>query len=204
MDRLRGIPGWLRTSTLLVLLEIHSASGISFSFDQDFQLWNWREARSDRQSPTLSSKKAYRLLSAQSFDPANLNKYWHILDTEDSWKERWNRLWKSDLTFRMKVFLWKVLNIGLYTNTRAKIFNHSNGFCALCPRQDETPNHMFSDCTFAQERWVKLLVFLLDPQSCVLIQSARSFLDIIDQCLILSPINAIRLNVVAETIWCSL
>lgn len=96
--------------------------------------------------------------------------------------------------FQNESFPVEVFNNGLYTNNREKLFRHLNGQCKLCLDQDEPPNHMFLECTFARDCWTKLLDFLLNHQSRILLHLASNLLHIFTILLLPRSIRSVLLS----------
>ena len=89
-------------------------------------------------------------------------------------------------TFETKshVFQYKLLNNVLYLNK--KLFHFRITFqskCSFCELYDETPHHIFYECTYAQNLWNQLRLYLsgkvalpiLNPQSAIF-----GFSDVLD------------------------
>ncbi|KAL3684103.1 hypothetical protein R1sor_002125 [Riccia sorocarpa] len=84
-----------------------------------------------------------------------LNHKWNVLRPEDerlSWPRRWKLLWSIKLSYRKKIWLWKILQRGFFTGSRAAEMRVSEGWCDRCQGQLETLEHLLWDCRIARRR----------------------------------------------------
>ena len=82
------------------------------------------------------------------------------------------------------IFQYKLLNNVLYINKKLFHFSiTSQSKCSFCKLYDETPHHIFHECTYAQNLWSQLRLYLsekvtlpiLNPQSTIF-----GFPDVLD------------------------
>lgn len=76
---------------------------------------------------------------------------------------------------------------------------HGDGFCPLCPGQQEINEHIFYTCQKAQQGWAAIANFYKAfPEQSTLID-AQSLIDILDGCLQKNSTSMARLFVVYHT-----
>ena len=90
---------------------------------------------------------------------------------------------------KIHIFQYKLLNNVLYLNKKLFHFGiTSHSKCPFCELYDETPHHIFYECTYAQNLWNQLRLHLsekvtlpiLNPQSAII-----GFTDVLDHNYIL-------------------
>jgi hypothetical protein len=88
-----------------------------------------------------TSKSVYRAfyIGAESFEP-------------------WKRIWKSWAAPKCKVFVWLAINNKCWTTDRLE----KRGLdypenCVLCDQEDETVQHILSNCVFTRQFWHNIL-----------------------------------------------
>lgn len=109
--------------------------GIRLTNFEDSLVWSW-----DNVEGKVSVKKAYEVVSAHLSCPDH--KWWFSL------------LWRWRLLLKLKVFGWLVLQNRLLTGDNLIKRGYYDPFvCPLCQIVEETINHLFISCTFAQEVW---------------------------------------------------
>ena len=90
----------------------------------------------------------------------------------------------ATLETKIRIFQYKLLNNVLYLNKKLFQFGIiSQSKCSFCELYDETPHHIFYECTYAQNLWNRLRLHLsekvalpvLNPQSAIF-----GFTDVLD------------------------
>ena len=62
---------------------------------------------------------------------------------------------------KIRIFQYKLLNNVLYLNKQLFHFGIvSQSNCSLCESHDETPQHLFYECTYSQNLWNQLRLYL--------------------------------------------
>ncbi|KAL3679493.1 hypothetical protein R1sor_022449 [Riccia sorocarpa] len=85
-----------------------------------------------------------------------LDDRWNLQREEGSWKTRWRLLWAMKVSYRKKMWLWKVLQRGFFTGSRAAEMRVSDGFCDRCQGQVESLEHIFWQCRVLSIRMEEL------------------------------------------------
>ncbi|KAL3697338.1 hypothetical protein R1sor_011414 [Riccia sorocarpa] len=127
---------------------------------------------------------------------ANLSRRWTVEHDQLDWMKRWRLLWQGSSPLRVKTWFWRILNLGLHTNSQAKKWGVSDGLCFMCNQEEETLEHMLWSCRRLSERtkWVQYSIVGSHTPS-------MSFLSIIDWSLKKhSKIPAVLL-LLGETCW---
>jgi hypothetical protein len=73
-------------------------------------------------------------------------------------------LWATDIAFCARVFLWRILAQGLYTNKRTCKMGYETGLCPFCKQIPETTAHLFFECSHVQELWQQVMQFSKTPR----------------------------------------
>lgn len=142
------------------------------------------ESRSITTPTTLPIKhKSLQTLDYTCFGGSNPKLLLASLLLTQKWQTCWFQLWHFDLPFKAKLFFWKLLNLGIYTQTTTRMVGHSDGFCKLCPREDEHPNHLFLCCPFMQCCWQLLTNRLSDHYARNTLTLAPLLINLLDACL---------------------
>jgi len=117
----------------LQLWEVIDSFQLQNSNDQ--HVWNFSS------NGLYTSKSAYRafFIGAESFEP-------------------WKRIWKSWAAPKCKVFVWLAINNKCWTADRLKKrgLDHPEN-CVLCDQEDETVQHILSNCVFTRQFWHNIL-----------------------------------------------
>ncbi|KAL3685807.1 hypothetical protein R1sor_003829 [Riccia sorocarpa] len=117
----------------------------------DMPGWEWRNGEHGFQWGVSLRSWMIKIGRRQSFYE-DLNRWWAVNSTEAEWAARWNRLWASKISYRRRIWLWKLLQRWYFTGQRAAEMNISEGHCDRCMRTVETIEHIFWDCRVVQGR----------------------------------------------------
>ncbi|KAL3686887.1 hypothetical protein R1sor_013196 [Riccia sorocarpa] len=91
---------------------------------------------------------------------------WNIQGAPGSWQRRWTKLWEARISYRKKVWLWKILQRGFFTGSCAAEMRVSQGYCDRCQTQVETLEHVLWECRVLAERKAKLRALGAIPTQC--------------------------------------
>ncbi|XP_048493149.1 uncharacterized protein LOC125493701 [Beta vulgaris subsp. vulgaris] len=76
------------------------------------------------------------------------------LEMQQNRRKFWNNLWASDLRPKWKIFVWRILQRALATNTNLSKRNIPvNETCHFCHRFRENETHLFRDCDISSRIW---------------------------------------------------
>ncbi|KAL3686494.1 hypothetical protein R1sor_009068 [Riccia sorocarpa] len=106
-----------------------------------------------------------------------LNHKWGISNLAKSWKWRWNCLWAAPISYRKKIWWWKVLQRGFFTGCRAREMTVSTGICERCRETEETLEHLFWSCRIVRP-WISALY-----RAGMLLGSSNTLMESIDTAL---------------------
>lgn len=180
---------------------MNSASLIREAPNLSLRRWKWMDARIPAQAQLLTSRRAYELLDNSFFYHPCLYKYWGRQDSEVIWSTRLKRIWSADLHPRSKVFLWRIITLALFTESKAKQLKKSTAVYHFCPGFQETPNHIFFDCAFATDCWRKITSLFANRAIRGSFQNAANYIDILDMCLGVSSMKSIMLATLYDMSW---
>jgi hypothetical protein len=135
--------------------------------------WSWTTHEQNNTRFQIPNALAYNLLVTASMDTPRRNVTWTRVDPDQIWEVQWAKLWASDLSYRAKIFSWRVLAKGLFTGARAILMGHQEAQCKACPTELETIPHLFETCSHAKKSWTAMSAlyasrgqtFTLPPQS---------------------------------------
>ncbi|KAL3680914.1 hypothetical protein R1sor_023870 [Riccia sorocarpa] len=118
--------------------------------------WKWRGEGSDFKW-FRCTRDWIRFLEKQKDFSDVMDEKWSWQSILLSWKQRWGNLWDATMTYRRKMWLWKLLQRGYFTNSRAREMGHSGGECQACETQLETIEHVFWECRRLQRsfKWLR-------------------------------------------------
>ena len=134
----------------------------------------------------LNSKELYHMQLCLKYDKPTCQSY-HEKNFDDydfNWKLIYRIPRIATLETKIRIFQYKLLNNVLYLNKKLFQFGIiSQSKCSFCELYDETPHHIFYECTYAQNLWNQLRLYLsekvtlpvLNPQSAIL-----GFTDVLD------------------------
>ncbi|KAL3675581.1 hypothetical protein R1sor_025529 [Riccia sorocarpa] len=87
------------------------------------------------------------------------------------WKKRWQALWHSPITYRRKIWLWRLLQRGFFVNSRWSGRGEEEKRCQACGLREETLEHTFWECSRLTQRWNDLAICgILQPPPASLIE----------------------------------
>ena len=132
----------------------------------------------------------YDKTMCQSYHEKNFDYY------DCNWKSIYRIPRTATLETKIRIFEYKLLNNVLYLNKKLFQFGIvSQSKCSFCELYDETPHHIFFECTYAQNLWNHLQLHLsekvawtiLNPQTAIF-----GFTDVLDHNYLL--VNHLRLT----------
>jgi hypothetical protein len=126
----------LTTSTITVEGETHNLACA----------WSWVGQGFKNLRFQLANALAYNYIATPGLDILCWNATWLTSDTEEIWKTRWSKIWASDLSYRAKIFIWRVIAKGLFTGAWAILMGHQETHCKVCPKELEMIPHLFETC----------------------------------------------------------
>lgn len=201
MAPIRGIPQWLKDLTFKFLEAIMQAKNLSWNAPIDPDVWVWSNDIPTHGGFLLPNAKIYALILQVSIEWQHLNHKWQRTDEENIWKQRWKRLWGSDLTQRAKTFLWYICKNGLFTQERAQKIGKSDDSCKSCFDTQESPEHIFFDCLHARRAWAGNAILFIEDPTISSLATTTSFIDILDDVLGKSANDIAALFIVYHTCW---
>ncbi|KAL3682458.1 hypothetical protein R1sor_000480 [Riccia sorocarpa] len=92
---------------------------------------------------------------------------------DESWEKRWQLLWGGCALNRHKIWVWRILQLGLPTLSKAAKWHVSDGLCPFGCGVFENTEHLFWKCGRIQEHveWVKKAVMGADAIHVTFIQA---------------------------------
>ncbi|KAL3686309.1 hypothetical protein R1sor_008883 [Riccia sorocarpa] len=127
---------------------------------------------------------------------ANLSRRWEIEHVQTDWLNRWRYLWQGLSNLLLKTWFWRILNLGLHTNSQAQKWGVSDGLCFMCNQAEETLDHLLWLCRRLSDRTEWVQSSLLGTQS-----PSTSLLQVIDRVLSTHKVCPAELVLLGETCW---
>ncbi|KAL2603095.1 hypothetical protein R1flu_008782 [Riccia fluitans] len=171
-DARRPLP-WLEQTAVGTGLELFPTSTPIQSLP-----WFWKVKERRGEWFTANTKDSRKLLGSPRRLMDSLNRKWNRAEGNRQWRKRFQRIWKSKLPTKDKLWLWKVLNRGLPTLDRMQKIGHGDGVCARCRSAIETPKHLLWQCKDTADRW-KDFRYLTEALP-YYIPRAECFIDAVD------------------------
>ncbi|KAL2629367.1 hypothetical protein R1flu_014053 [Riccia fluitans] len=140
--------------------------------------WNWKSKKRRGEWFTMTTKECKNIVGITRQTADSLNRKWGRSERPRQWSKRFQRIWKSTLAIKDKLWLWKILNLGIPTLNRMQKIGHGDGVCTHCRNAIETPEHLLWQCKDTVERW-RDLRYLTERLSCHITQ-ADCFIDAVD------------------------
>ncbi|KAL2628550.1 hypothetical protein R1flu_013236 [Riccia fluitans] len=171
-DARRPLP-WLEQTAVEVGLDLFPTSIPIQSLP-----WTWKSKKRRGEWFTATTKDCRKLIGSPRRLVDSLNRKWNRAEGNRKWRKRFQRIWKSKLTTKDKLWLWKVLSSGLPMLDRMQKIGHGDGVCARCRSAIETPEHLLWQCKDTADRW-KDFRYLTEALPCY-IPRAECFIDAVD------------------------
>ncbi|KAL3677843.1 hypothetical protein R1sor_020799 [Riccia sorocarpa] len=121
-------------------------------------LEGWRWMGSTGQFSWSKTTQEWRKLLFHGSDITDIMEdKWNHQSLILTWKQRWKLLWEAPIHHRRRVWLWRILQRGLFTNSRAAEMGHQDGNCKRCISLEESLEHILWDCRKTVGRRGKLV-----------------------------------------------
>ncbi|KAL3689288.1 hypothetical protein R1sor_015597 [Riccia sorocarpa] len=132
----------------------------------------WRWDGDDGEVNWGAATKEWTLKLADRKDFTDyFNGKWNRNDGQETWRQRWMRLWAAPITFRRKAWLWRFMQRGYFLNSRGSGRIEEEKRCQICNYDEETLEHTFWTCSRLRRRRASLMECgVLDPGLDSLIQ----------------------------------
>lgn len=102
LAHLRGIPEALAKLVLQFIVTLQASNRINNNQILDPALWTRSNDTPTNGGFTILNKMAYMLILGDSLEWHYLNNKWNKGDTKEQWRERWKKLWGSNLIRGLK------------------------------------------------------------------------------------------------------
>ncbi|KAL3692811.1 hypothetical protein R1sor_006462 [Riccia sorocarpa] len=119
------------------------------------ELWEWKPGEK-LISWERSNQEWRTLLVSQYKRHSYLNRKWSITWAADEWGKLWKALWKALLFPREKLWLWQILQWGLFTGAKARQIGEDTRVCKRCNREEESIPHLFISCRRTRWCWLEI------------------------------------------------
>jgi hypothetical protein len=204
ISRIRNLPEWAEEAITRCLRQLQSGRGIDHTKEEILSNWRWPGKPSRIHPLHLTSVKAYKLMDTSAIDIEQLDRWWGVNHTSKVWRLRFKRLWESDISYRGRIFLWRILAQGLFTSERAFKLGRDTGLCSFCRLYTESVKHLFFECSQITKIWLEVLQFFKTPADRIDGLLSSSFLKLLDYSLGKRTDQTARLLVIYEAtfaIW---
>ncbi|KAL3686155.1 hypothetical protein R1sor_004177 [Riccia sorocarpa] len=136
--------------------------------------WKWDTVVGEFQ--WINPTKVWRQLITKERDfSETMEGKWQGQSQLLSWQQRWKLLWEVPIPYRRRIWLWRTLQRGFFTNKRAADMGLQTGTCKRCVTSTETVEHILWSCR-KTERRRRHLVQLTCPDK--LITSLLEWIDV--------------------------
>ncbi|KAL3691242.1 hypothetical protein R1sor_004893 [Riccia sorocarpa] len=151
--QIQEIEGWVKGKRLVPIRLLETTG------------WEWRQEDQIFKCKCAGKVWLKHIRMRKNFHE-ELNRRWELSTPEDNWIARWKALWSGKLAYKKKIWLWKLLQRGYFTSSRAAEMGVSDGKCSRCERELETINHIFWGCRRVEARREALRNVGVIPGSC--------------------------------------
>ncbi|KAL3675635.1 hypothetical protein R1sor_025583 [Riccia sorocarpa] len=124
------------------------------------QGWSWGDDGKEYSGWKHTAKFWTTLQWGQTRSFKGLSDRWQEQRDPAAWLKRWKSLWDGPTLFKQKIWIWRILNQGIFTASRAEKWKVADGVCPRCRMEKETVEHLFWECQKVRDRseWVAAAV----------------------------------------------
>ncbi|KAL3681966.1 hypothetical protein R1sor_024922 [Riccia sorocarpa] len=165
------------------------------------QGWKWSDGAAVLDTWKRSTQDWSKLACRKARKYQGMNRRWGVAEEPEEWAAaaRWRHLWSGAAPMRNKIWIWRMLQKGLFTLDRAKKWGKSDGICMFCQQEEESLTHLFWDCRRLRARiqWI----------GCVILGDSRghpTLLQVMDaalKCHSTQPGPLILLSEFCRAVW---
>ncbi|KAL2649883.1 hypothetical protein R1flu_018011 [Riccia fluitans] len=142
--------------------------------------WRWKSTKGSWPGWIHPSSFWHKLLEAEEL-PDDLTSKWPTGVYELTWSSRWQKLWSTGGTPRVKLWTWKLLRRTFFTSERAAKMKVVDDVCCRCKEERETAPHLFFECRHSRTLWRQLQEAATEAN--VTFQIPQGHLQIIDKAI---------------------
>ncbi|KAL3679850.1 hypothetical protein R1sor_022806 [Riccia sorocarpa] len=153
-DDTRDREGPLTRATTFIMEQVQASSvgGMNIT---DSNLWRWdsrlENGRLNSWRRTNSEWKT--VIRPESTLRARYNTSWGLIWDTGKWENLWRQLWRAKIFPRDKLWLWRIINKGCFTQERASAMEVAGPLCTMCQEKTENIEHMFLQCRKVRHNW---------------------------------------------------
>ncbi|CAM6101877.1 unnamed protein product [Calypogeia fissa] len=160
LAQVHGLEPGIRALTLSFLEQVTSLTLLLGPHPHLASSWQWTDQDGPLQNFSIPNGRIYKLLLPICNDFDRLNRIWDSNHTTSEWNSCWDALWSADLLTRQKVFIWRIISQGLYTQKKAFQIRRDPPYCLFCLSLIEDIPHLFQTCIFASSVWQRYSTLL--------------------------------------------
>ncbi|KAL3677115.1 hypothetical protein R1sor_027063 [Riccia sorocarpa] len=125
-----------------------------------------------------------------------LSRRWDEHVDSELWRIRWREVWEGPILFTQKMWLWRILNIGVITGDWAAKWGVADGTCIRCNLAKEPLEHLLWDCqkVRGQAEWLSHVIMGAGI-------GKPSFLQVVDHALSYHTRNPGMVMLIYEFTW---
>ncbi|KAL3679286.1 hypothetical protein R1sor_022242 [Riccia sorocarpa] len=124
--------------------------------------WSWENPRDNFK--WSRSTREWRLTFTKEVDfSRKLDEKWNFQSSHLSWHQRWKLVWAAPIPYRRRVWIWRILQRGIFTNSRAAEMGFEEGLCKRCGERHEDVEHIMWDCRKIEGRRRNLTELMESP-----------------------------------------
>ncbi|KAL3701200.1 hypothetical protein R1sor_019222 [Riccia sorocarpa] len=95
-----------------------------------------------------------------------VNEKWRAANSKEVWSTRWQKLWVAPVAYRRKIWIWKMVQWGIFTGSKRKTWSAEDKMCKWCGVPEETIDHALWDFQYLTRRKIELREVGLIPPIC--------------------------------------
>ncbi|KAL3675882.1 hypothetical protein R1sor_025830 [Riccia sorocarpa] len=118
--------------------------------------WQWQDGSREFSWGVGVRIWMQKIYKKQNFNE-DLNRWWNTQSTAEEWRRRWRLLWGAKISYRKKIWLWRIFQRGYFTGSRAADIGINKGDCDRCRGITEDLDHVLWRCRVLTRRKAGLL-----------------------------------------------
>ncbi|KAL3691868.1 hypothetical protein R1sor_005519 [Riccia sorocarpa] len=155
-DRSLTVQGPNSEATYL-LADLVKRTSTSGSKITDPGLWCWQNEKDARQSTWYKDQKEWKQILIPPHElRVRANASWGLNWDTSKWERLWTKVWQASLFPRDKLWIWRLLNKGLFTAERGFTVGRESAQCERCRQATENIDHLFLRCHSTRNAWKEL------------------------------------------------
>ncbi|KAL3689125.1 hypothetical protein R1sor_015434 [Riccia sorocarpa] len=118
--------------------------------------WYWQPKQNRYKGWDIPTRLCKTFTAKDQTDMRVLNKKWARDDTTRRWKRLWTKIWRSSITTKEKVWIWKIVQQGIPSLERICKWRGDPDTCRRCNDNTESLTQIFIECPKAKSKWQEI------------------------------------------------